>query len=686
MTFLNALLAAGTLAFTLPLLIHLLNRHRFQVIDWGGMQFLEVSQNQNSRKLEWKNWLLLLLRCLIPVFLALAMSRPFVLSWSASNANEKVAIAFLLDDSLSMQANRSDGTRRWDYAIEQIQEIERQLPAGSVATTIRGPGVSPRVANVPGETPGPRSTGGELQFAESVSLALQWLGKEPISHRKIVLISDFQKRDWEGRSEETAETLKRIDDQLIVPKFACIDVVEDPVDSYPEKEFPNVWIEELNVAPKRIVPGSRVELRATLVNGASQPWESVRVRFFLHEQEIEEQRVRLEANSQAIVTSYWHANDSEAGMLRVTIDVEDLLVADNEALLPIRVTSPIPVLIVDGDRREERMASESDFVRMALAPFSEVSLDERQMKNLYRGPGETPGPYKGIRTNPFDCQVIDAANWSEEDLRDRKVLLLCNVATLSEQQIQEIRSWVDRGGGLIVFPGDRWDIASWSQMKDVNSGGIRIAELGERVKRERGGLALDPITIDMEVSQSGVTQSKISQWEVLRGMSRGSRDALGMTTVESYIEMRLPDQTDAEIQGSEIKARLSNDVPWIVYRSVGEGNIAWFSTSCDMGDSNLPTRAAFVPLMHRVVENAASGLAIAPSPVPSNRASESNLQRWTGEERKRYQERVPGAFYSDAQGYLASSGESVMGREIWRWFWGIGVVCFLLEMFVRRPM
>ncbi|MFM7926845.1 MAG: BatA domain-containing protein [Pirellula sp.] len=76
MTFLNALLAFGATAFSVPLIIHLLNRSKYLTIDWGAMQFLDSSVKVNSRRIQWKQLLLLLIRCLIPVLLALAMARP----------------------------------------------------------------------------------------------------------------------------------------------------------------------------------------------------------------------------------------------------------------------------------------------------------------------------------------------------------------------------------------------------------------------------------------------------------------------------------------------------------------------------------------------------------------------------------------------------------------------------------
>ncbi len=76
MTFLNAFLALGALAFTVPLAIHLLFRSRFRTIDWGAMHLLGNVIRINRRRIQLMHLLLLLLRCMLPVLLAFCLARP----------------------------------------------------------------------------------------------------------------------------------------------------------------------------------------------------------------------------------------------------------------------------------------------------------------------------------------------------------------------------------------------------------------------------------------------------------------------------------------------------------------------------------------------------------------------------------------------------------------------------------
>ena len=74
MQFLNPALLAGTLLFAVPLLIHLLNKQRHKRRPWAAMDFLLRAFQKQRNRLRNENLLLLLLRCLIPILLALAVA------------------------------------------------------------------------------------------------------------------------------------------------------------------------------------------------------------------------------------------------------------------------------------------------------------------------------------------------------------------------------------------------------------------------------------------------------------------------------------------------------------------------------------------------------------------------------------------------------------------------------------
>src|SRR5262249_58113571 len=74
---LTPLILSARAPLSSPPLIHLLNRRRYDVIDWGAMQFLQVSET-TRRRLLIEELLLMLLRMGLIAVLVLALAAPFL--------------------------------------------------------------------------------------------------------------------------------------------------------------------------------------------------------------------------------------------------------------------------------------------------------------------------------------------------------------------------------------------------------------------------------------------------------------------------------------------------------------------------------------------------------------------------------------------------------------------------------
>src|SRR3954470_12791806 len=116
-TFLNAAILLGLVAVSIPVIIHLLNRRRYDVVDWAAMQFLQVSQ-KTRRKIFIEEFILLLLRMLLIAVMVLALAGPVLglAGWLAKLLEEPVfaklgldprephQVVILIDGSASMAA------------------------------------------------------------------------------------------------------------------------------------------------------------------------------------------------------------------------------------------------------------------------------------------------------------------------------------------------------------------------------------------------------------------------------------------------------------------------------------------------------------------------------------------------------------------------------------------------------
>src|SRR6516165_6662154 len=100
---LNALMLLGLAGLAIPPIIHLLNRRRYEVIDWGAMQFLEISE-VTRRRLLLEEILLMLMRMGLLAVLVFALAGPFLKTTFAARlgarTNRDVVLVF--DGSYSM--------------------------------------------------------------------------------------------------------------------------------------------------------------------------------------------------------------------------------------------------------------------------------------------------------------------------------------------------------------------------------------------------------------------------------------------------------------------------------------------------------------------------------------------------------------------------------------------------------
>src|SRR6059036_3839729 len=129
MSFLNPIMLAGLAAVTIPILIHLLTRRKFQKVVWAAMRFIQASVEKNQKRMRLEDMILLAVRCLLLGLLALALARPAILS-NASDlfGQSKVTGVILLDNSQSM-GMRDGTTTRFDKAKKAAEAALDSMPA-----------------------------------------------------------------------------------------------------------------------------------------------------------------------------------------------------------------------------------------------------------------------------------------------------------------------------------------------------------------------------------------------------------------------------------------------------------------------------------------------------------------------------------------------------------------------------
>lgn len=591
MTFLNGLLAFGAAAFAVPLLIHLLHRGRSTTVDWGAMHLLLGTKSSDSRRIQWQQLLLLLFRCMIPILLALAMSRPLIPTWQSAGGRSAVSLALILDDSSSMfsqfaQGQGRENTTPFSQACLAASKILRGLPSGSVGSVFLG-GATPE--RLPSQNPDELANqverlavrkvpSGELNLPASIQDASQWLADSPHSRRQIIVVSDMQSNEWKKTLRVSGmEIGEWVAQQTVVPELALLHLGADRK----SKKADNLFVDSIKVNASLTSIDKETPIASVISNAGDSICDSITVVLLDNDFEIDRQLISVAANSKSTMLSRWIPKKAGDHVLKVQIVRDDDLMADNALSVVSHVFEPIGVVLVDGDRKALAMQSETDFMKLALSPFDVSQWEQR---------------------NAFAITVIGPDELNEDFLDGCRVLCLCNVVNLTPSQVSTVHAFVKEGNGLLTFLGDRVETETYQAWPTVDSDGIRLGSIGKRES-----------TVIAEKSESdlkaGITSVHLkvqgNDFQPIRELSKASQGALEKVEFKFRHVLELESKCQEPPFGASVAAEFEDGHPWIVESNLGEGRCLWISTAIDDDDSNLPTKSVFVPLVQRLVAYAA---------------------------------------------------------------------------------
>src|SRR3954467_1289024 len=133
MTFLTPLFLIGLAGLAVPVLLHLIQRERKQVVQFPSLMFLRRIPYQSVRRRRIRHWLLLAMRCAAIVLIVLAFARPFFQqgAFAAAAVAGAREVVILLDQSASMGYGD-----HWQKARDAAHRVVAGLAADDKATLV----------------------------------------------------------------------------------------------------------------------------------------------------------------------------------------------------------------------------------------------------------------------------------------------------------------------------------------------------------------------------------------------------------------------------------------------------------------------------------------------------------------------------------------------------------------------
>ena len=542
MNFLNQALLWGMAAISIPVLIHLLNRRRYRRVPWAAMRFLKISVDQNQRRMRLEDWILLLLRCAVVALLASLLARP-VLEGVSGVPGSKVAAAIIVDNSASM-GSQEGGVTRLALAREAAHEILSGLPQGSpvvVGDVFRAHEASADHEFARARIDAITQTERHADLILATKEAIGALEGQAVVDRELYVITDGHAEEWGS----LAALGGRFSDITAGVRVQLI-TVGSSLNA-------NLGISRLTPAAALPAVDQPFRIDVDVTNFGEAPVTRVPVKVVVDGQASGNPWIIEELGPGRSETATLYTALPGPGYHRVTVALEgDKAPFDDRQTVVMRARDEVNVLLVDGEPGAEDRDSETFFLREALAP---VPPAERS-------------------SYPVKPRVVSGSNLEAEALDRYEAVVLANVADVSLAFADRLVRFVEKGGGLVVFPGGNFRPESYNALLYRRHGLLpasfvpREGDIGPRT-RSLIPAETNPLSLERDLL-AGVKFRQIQRLQLGEGDYR-------------------------------VNLRYDDGQPALVESNYGQGKVFVFTSSADLAWNDFAVRPAYIPFVSRVL-------------------------------------------------------------------------------------
>jgi hypothetical protein len=404
MSFLAPLFFAGLAALAVPVLIHLIQRERKNVVQFPSLMFVRRIPYSSIRRRRIHNWTLLMLRLAAIALIVAAFARPFFRSTTlAAAAGGARDIVVLLDRSYSM--GHGD---QWERAKQAAVDAVASMSNGDRAALVVFSSAA-EIAVQPtddhdrlqAEIKATTLSSGSTRLGPALKLAGSLLAPSNLPRREVIVVSDFQRAAWSPG------------DGLRLPAGTTVTPV-----SVTATNTRNVAVAPVAIQREQVSGQDRITVTASLLNRSDETIENLPVALEIDGRVAQSTTVSLQphAAASAAFPPIILTDSNTRGTVRVG---DDALAADNAFHFVLSPPRPIAVSIVNGGRGSR---DQSLYLTRALAI------------------GDSP---------EFEVATLGLDDVTEEALSRSRVIIL-NDASPSEAVATRLQRFVERGGGLLV--------------------------------------------------------------------------------------------------------------------------------------------------------------------------------------------------------------------------------------------
>lgn len=410
-----------------PILIHLFTRKRFRKVTWAAMEYLLAAMKKNRRRIQLEQWVLLAIRTMLLVLLALALADPIlsrsnILSFGGTTI--PTHHIFVLDATYSMDVRR-DGITRFEAARQAIRKVASDAPQGDGFSLVLVADPPRVIIGEPAfakddllqelDAIGPTHGLGDLVATLTEVDALATAARKQhtrLTATNVVFYGDLEETTWEPATSDAAKA--RLKKLAAAATLNLVDLGRDDVRNSA------VLSAEVREAP--VTLDRDFSIQAEIASFGEGPRGQKLVTLVVDGEAVGQQPVELDSSGrgQAAFRHRFVSPGDHTVEIRLP---DDSMRVDNQRWISVPVREALRALCIYSRPKETR------FVALALEPET------------------SPAVRVQVEEAP-DSALL------ERELGQYDAVFLVNLPQLDAEQAQAMRTFVEGGGGLVVFPGD----------------------------------------------------------------------------------------------------------------------------------------------------------------------------------------------------------------------------------------
>jgi hypothetical protein len=509
------------LFLAIPILIHLFNFRRYQKVYFSNVQFLKEIQEQQSSRKNLKERLILASRMLAVAFLVFAFARPYISGKNATNAGKQQQVSIFVDNSYSMQTLNSEGTlldeakRRAKeiasaYSINDRFQLLTQDFEGKHQRLLSRDEFNDAVDAV-------KISAQSRSLQQIISRQQSLLDMQKGGLRSVYVISDFQKNMATPQPVKADAGLRISLVQLKASKL------------------PNVAVDSVQLLSAIHRPGESEKLVVRLHNYADEAAEKIPLKLLINGQQ--KALGSYTVNARSVQYDTLTFSGLQASWQRAEITLQDNPVTfDNQFYFSFNVRQQMPVLLIDG-------GTVNPYLKAVFAadPF-------------------------------FAARRVPDGNVDYASLNTYPLVVLSDINAISTGLSQQLKTYVAKGGTLLVFPSATADLTSYrSFLEPMN---VAYPE-----KLITGNAKVDGLNL---------------QNAVFKNIFDSFPQNPDLPVVKQYYTL-----SSSSGHPENLMTLPGRQAFWTGFSS-GKGKVYVSAVALNEDFSNLPRHALFVPIMFRI--------------------------------------------------------------------------------------